>query len=193
MSRRKHRPLTLIVLTLLGLHVVATTAWQPGSYPLIIVGNLFPLLCGLLMTVQCLRNSRSGARPVRIFWLLVAVSFVVQVMSQLYFAYFEVVRRQEVSGPWGDCLFFLLAVPLLAALSVSPHSENLSGTLRFRYLDLAILLVWWLCLYSYFAMPWSMVINDVATFSLNNNALLITEHSVVLCVLGIYGWKSKGL
>lgn len=189
---KKPRPLTVIVVSLLGAHVVATAILPPESYGLKIVGNIFPLLCGLLLTAQCWRNSRSVARTVRIFWLLVAASFAVQIMSQIYFAYFEVLVRRDVTGVWGDCLFFLLAVPLLAALSVCPHSETASGKLRFRYLDLVILLLWWLCLYSYFAMPWSVVVDDPTKFTTTNNALLITEHSVVLCILGIYGWKCEG-
>ena len=192
MSWNKPGPLTLIVLCLLGAHVVATAVFPPGSYPLTIVGNVFPLCCGLLLTAQCLRNSRSAAGPLRIFWLLVAGSFALHILSQLYFGYFEVVKQQDVTGPWGDCLFFLLAVPLLAALSVCPHSESAFSKLRFRYLDLVILLLWWLCLYSYFALPWSVVIPDDVKFTITNNVLLMTEHSVVLSVLGIYGWKSKG-
>ena len=192
MSWIKKCPVTVVALSLLAAHFVATAVLPAGSYPLTLIGNLFPLFCGLLLTFQCWRNSRSVAGPVRIFWLLLAASFVVQIMSQLYFAYFEVVMRQDVTGPWGDCLFFLVAVPLLAALSICPHSESVSSRLRFRYLDLAILLLWWLCLYSYFALPWSVVINDVVKFTNTNNGLLMTEHSVVLSILAIYGWKTQG-
>ncbi len=189
----KNRPITLIALSLLGAHLVATAILPEGSYPLTVVGSLFPLFCGVLLTVQCWRNSHSTARTVRIFWLILAASFAFQILSQLYFAYFEIILRRDVTGPWGDCLFFLLAVPLLAALSTCPHSESASGRLRFRYLDLVILLLWWLCLYSYFALPWSLVIDDAAKFSATNNTLLITEHSVVLSILGFYGWKSEGV
>ncbi len=192
MPWKKPRPLTLIVLLLLAAHLVATAVLAEGSYPLTLVGNVFPLLCGLLLIVQCWRNWRSARRAVRIFWLLVAAGFILQIMSQLYFAYFEVVMRRDVSGPWGDCLFFLLAVPLLAALSIRPHSESVSGKLRFLYLDLVILLLWWLCLYSYFALPWSLVTYDIAKFTATNNALLMTEHSVVLCILAIFARKSTG-
>ena len=188
----KKRPVTAVALSLLAAHLVATVVLPAGSYPLTLVGNLFPLFCGLLLTFQCWRNSRSVAGPVRIFWLLLAASFVVQIMSQLYFGYFEIVMRHDVTGPWGDCLFFLLAVPLLAALSICPHSESVSSRLRFRYLDLAILLLWWLCLYSYFALPWSVVINDIVKFTTTNNELLMTEHSVVLSILAIYRWKTQG-
>jgi His Kinase A (phospho-acceptor) domain len=189
---KKQSPLTLIVVLLLGAHVIATAILPAQSYPLTIVGNVFPLFCGLLLTAQCWRNSLHAARTIRIFWWLMATSFVVHIMSQLYFSYFEVVVRVDVSGPWGDCLFFLLAVPLLAALSACPHSETVSGKLRFRYLDLVILLLWWLCLYSYFALPWSIVIDDPTKFTAANNALLMTEHTVVLCIIGFYGWKSEG-
>jgi len=193
MSWKKPGPLTIIVLTLFGAHVVATAVLRAGSYPLTVVGNVFPLCCGMLMAFQCWRNSRSAARTLRIFWLLMAASFVLQIMSQLYFAYFEVLVRREVTGVWGDCLFFLLAIPLLAALSVCPHSEIISGKLRFRYLDLVILLLWWLCLYSYFVIPWSVVVDDPTAFTTMNNALLMTEHTVVLCILGFYGWKCEGV
>ncbi len=189
---KKPRPLTLVVLSLLGAHVVATATLPTGSYPLTVIGNVFPLFCGVVLIVQCWRNSRCAEGPVRIFWLLMGASFGFQIASQFYFGYFEVLIRQDVSGPWGDCLFFLLAVPLLAALSICPHSESVSSKLRFRYLDLIILVLWWLCLYSYFAVPWSLVVNDIGKFTGNNNALLITEHSVVLSVLAIYGWKTEG-
>jgi His Kinase A (phospho-acceptor) domain len=189
---KKQSPITVIAVLLLGAHIIATAILPPRGYLLTVVGNVFPLVCGLLLIALCWRNSRHAARTVRIFWLLMAASFVVHVMSQLYFSYFEVLVREEVSGPWGDCLFFLLAVPLLAALSACPHSETVSGKLRFRYLDLVILLLWWLCLYSYFALPWNVVIDDPVKFTTTNNALLMTEHSVVLCILGYYGWKSAG-
>jgi hypothetical protein len=189
---KKPNTLSLIALSMLAAHAVATAVLRDGSYPLTVVGSLFPIFCGLLITVPCWRNSRTAHGPVRIFWLLLAASFAFQILSELYFAYFEVILRQDVTGPWGDCLFFLLAVPFLAALSICPHSESVSSKLRFRYLDLVILLLWWLCLYSYFALPWSLVIDDAAKFSAANNTLLMTEHSVVLSILAIYGWKSEG-
>lgn len=193
MHWKKLGPLSLIALSLLGAHAVATAVLAEGSYPLTVAGNLFPIFCSLLITIPCWKNSRTAAGPVRIFWVLLAASFAFQILSQLYFGYFEVILRRDVSGPWGDCLFFLLAVPLLAALSLCPHSESVSGKLRFRYLDLVILLLWWLCLYSYFALPWSLVIDDTAKFTATNNALLIAEDSVVLSILAIYRWKTVGV
>ena len=53
MPWKKLRPLTLTVLLLLGAHLVATAVLPTGSYPLKLVGNLFPLSCGLLLMVQC--------------------------------------------------------------------------------------------------------------------------------------------
>jgi hypothetical protein len=188
----KNRPVTITAFSLLGAHLVATTALAGGSYPLTVVGSVFPLFCGALLVVQCWRNSRSAAPTLRIFWLLLATSFAFLICSQLYFARFEIILRQDVTGPWGDCLFFLMAVPLLAALSIGPQSESVSSKLRFRYLDLVILLLWWLCLYSYFAVPWSLVIDNAAKFSTTNNALLMTEHCVVLSILGFFAWKGQG-
>src|SRR5260221_4601750 len=115
---KKPRPLTLVVLSLLGAHVVATATLPTGSYPLTVIGNVFPLFCGVVLIVQCWRNSRCAEGPVRIFWLLMGASFGFQIASQFYFGYFEVLIREAVSGPCCDCLFFLLAVPLLAALSI---------------------------------------------------------------------------
>ena len=192
MAWRKFRPISLLALSLLAAHAIATAALPDGSYPLIVIGSAFPILCGLLMIIPSWINSRASTRAVRIFWLLLAASFTIQMLSQLYFGYFEVILRQDVSGPWGDCLFFLLAVPMLAALSICPHSESVSGRLRFRYLDLVILLLWWLCLYSYFALPWSLLIDDAAKFSSANNALLMVEDSVVLSILAFYGWQTRG-
>ena len=188
----KFRPVSLLALSLLAAHAVATAVLPDGSYPLIVIGSAFPILCCLLMIVASWINSRAAKGTVRIFWLLLAASFTIQLFSQMYFGYFEVILRKDVSGPWGDCLFFLLAVPLLAALTIGPHAERVSSRLRFRYLDLLILLLWWLCLYSYFAMPWSLAIDDIAKFSSANNALLLVEDSVVLSILAFYGWKTRG-
>jgi signal transduction histidine kinase len=189
---KKFRPISLFALSLLAAHAIATAVLPEGSYPLIVIGSAFPILCGALIIIPSWINWRAAKGAVRIFWLLLAASFTIQLLSQLYFGYFEVILRKDVSGPWGDCLFFLLAVPMLAALSICPHSERVSSRLRFRYLDLLILLLWWLCLYSYFALPWSLAIDDIARFSSVNNALLMVEDSVVLSILAFYGWKTRG-
>jgi phospho-acceptor domain-containing protein len=189
---KKFRPISLLALSLLAAHAFATAVLPDGSYPLTVIGSAFPIFCGLLMIIPSWINSRGAKGAVRMFWLLLAASFALQLLSQMYFGYFEVILRKDVSGPWGDCLFFLLAVPLLAALSICPQTESVSSRLRFRYLDLVILLLWWLCLYSYFALPWSSLIDDAAKFSSANNALLMVEDSVVLSILAFYGWKTHG-
>src|SRR5438046_9905370 len=81
---------------------------------------------------------------------------------------------------------------MLAALAFRPHSESAASDLRFRRLDFAFLLSWWLCLYCYFVVPWLTVVNNFASYNRANYLLVLGAHSSVVLVLFVLWLSTTG-
>ncbi len=119
--------------------------------------------------------------------------FGILFLSQAFWLYYDVVLRRPAPNPIpGDGLFLLALVPTLAALALRPHASSSSQDLRFRRLDFFLLLLWWVCLYVYFAIPWQLIIQNYPNYNPVYYTLALTEHCVTLVAVGVLYGKSEG-
>jgi signal transduction histidine kinase len=81
---------------------------------------------------------------------------------------------------------------MLAALAFRPHSESAASDLRFRRLDFAFLLSWWLCFYFYFAVPWLTVAHDLPSYNPAYSYLVLAEQLGVVLALIVLWRKTTG-
>jgi signal transduction histidine kinase len=146
-------------------------------------GDTGTCLVALFATGALLLNVGAPSRRARAFWILLAAGCGAWLVSQLVWTYFEVVLRQEVPNLFlGDLIVFLHPVPMIAALALRPHEVrddlNVSGS----YIDLSLLVVWWIYLYTIVVIPWQYVAPNVLAYGQSYDNLAAAEN--VLLVLG---------
>ena len=127
------------------------------------------------------------------FLLLNTAALTFLFFSYSYWSFYEVLLMKPASNPLiGDGFFFLMPALMLAALAFRPHSESAASDLRFRRIDFAFLLLWWLCLYCYFVVPWLTVVNNFASYNRANYFLVLAEQSTVVLVLLVLWRRTTG-
>jgi len=179
---------------------VVTTAVQAlaafalkESYAATVIGDIASLILTCVLIILCGLNFRSSIGPARMFWLLNTAAFTFLLCSYSYWSCYEVLLKKPASNPLiGDGFFFLMPALMLAALAFRPHSESAASDLRFRRLDFAFLLSWWLCLYCYFVVPWLTVVNNFASYNRANYFLVLAEQSSVVLVLLVLWRRTTG-
>jgi hypothetical protein len=182
----------LIAAAGVAVQAIGSLALKEG-YAATIVSDTVPLAFSFLLIFLCLQNSRCSTGPGRVFWHLNTAAFVFYLVSNFYWFFFEVVRRVPPASPlFGDGTVFMMPALILAALAFRPHSESAAGDLRFRRLDFAFLLSWWLCFYLYFAVPWLTVVHDFASYNPANNYLGLVEQLGVVVALIVLWRKTSG-
>ena len=148
------------------------------SYAATVMGDVASLILTCALIVLCGINAPSSAGPARMFWLLNTAALTFLFFSYSYWSFYEVLLKKPASNPLiGDGFFFLMPALMLAALAFRPHSESAASDLRFRRIDFAFLLLWWLCLYCYFVVPWLTVVNNFASYNRANYFLVLAEQS----------------
>jgi hypothetical protein len=189
---RKQTLCLTIAVTVVVLQAIGSFAFKEG-YAATIVSDTVPLVFSFVLIFLCVQNARSSAGPVRMFWHLNTAAFVFLLLSHSYWFYYEVVRRVPMPTPlFADGCFFLIPALMLAALAFRPHSKSAAGDLRFRRLDFAFLLSWWLCFYLYFAVPWLTVAHDFASYNPANTDLVFVEQFAVVFALLVLWRKTTG-
>jgi hypothetical protein len=192
MFARKQSFCLLIAAAGVVVQAIGSLALKEG-YAATTVSDAVPLVFSFVLIFLCLQNSRSSSGPVRMFWYLNAAAFVFLLLSDLYWLYYEVILRVPAPTPlFADGCFFLIPALMLAALAFRPHSESAASDLRFRRLDFAFLLSWWLCSYLYFAVPWLTAVHDLASYNPANIYLVLAEQFGVVVALIVLWRKTIG-
>ncbi len=192
MLRTIDTPWTRIALGLVLAQTGAAVFLEPSQL-LTGLGDAFPCLLALVLMMAIRSNRRQSSGTVRLFWSLNETGFGILFLSQLVWFYYDVVLRHAAPNPVaGDGLFLLALVPTLASLALRPQIETVPGDLRFRRLDFFLLLLWWVCLYLYFALPWQFVIRSYPNYTPVYYVLALAQHCVVLAAVGSLYVKSQG-
>lgn len=179
------RLLTGIWVLLLGTYaLVSLTATH--SHALTAFGDLGLCVVSLFATAALLLNCKAPGRRVRAFWMLIGAGCAAWFLSQVVWTYFEVVLRQEVPNPFiGDVIVFLHPVPMIAALALRPHDRRHDVNVRVSYIDLSLLVLWWVYVYAFVVIPWQYIVPNVSAYGLGFARLAAAEN--VLLIIGFGG------
>jgi signal transduction histidine kinase len=163
------------------------------SYTLTVLGDAFSCVLALIALLACCSNVGSVSGVVRSFWMLTASSLAVLLASQVFWEYYDFRRLHSVPSPVpGDTLFLLVPLPVLAALALRPHAVQATQILRFRRLDFLLLVIWWLWLFGYFALPWQYIVIDFSKYNPVDYSLTLVEHCAVIFVLVFLRQRTVG-
>lgn len=156
-------------------------------------GNLMQCLLPLFANAGLLANAGTSNWRRNTFWMLLALGCTMWLSGQLLWTYYEIGLKQQVPNPFiGDVVFFLHTVPLIGALGMHPHSRRADTNLKYGYLDFALLLLWWVYLYTFAVIPWQYVQFDVVLYGARFNSLHTIENAVFVLGLAYLWWSTRG-
>lgn len=165
----------------------------PPGHALAAFGNTVQSALLLLLFLLNLLNATRSSGNARYFWGSMALGTGLWLTATLMWTWFEVVIRKPVPIPFiGDVLFFIHIVPMMGALATRPHRPDSSPRLDFGTIDLSLLLLWWVYLYTFIVIPWQYVISDVAQYGFSFNMLYFAENAVLLGALVVLCVRVRG-
>ena len=169
---------------------------KPGP-ALAAFGDITRCLVPLFANACLLWNAASPYRRRNTFWMLLALGCTIWLAAQMVWTYEELVLHLKAPSPFaGDMIFFLHTIPLMAALALQPHARRLGKTLRYGYLDLLLLALWWVFLYAYIVTPWQLVSPNTQVYGEKFSQIYLIEDLIflmglaVLCLRTKSGWRS---
>jgi signal transduction histidine kinase len=172
---------------------IAASLLLPRGQALSTVNDLTEAFVALFANTCLLANAASPYRRRNAFWMLLGLGCTLWLGGQLVWTYDELVRHEQVHSPFpGDILYFLHTVPFIAALALMPHRRKMRETLRYGFLDLSLLAVFWLYLYIFMATPWQVVWRDAALFETRDLQIYLGENLVAMVGFGILYLTSSG-
>ncbi len=179
-------------LVLVGGYAAAALLLHPGSN-LTAFGDIMQCIVPLFANAGLLLNAGSSNWRKNAFWMLLALGCTLWLGGQLLWTYVEVYRLQQVPNPYfGDIIFFLHTVPMIAALSLQPHKPQSDVGRQFGYLDFSLLSLWWVYLYLFTVIPWQYVIADPIVQGRSFVALYAIEDTVLLIGLAFFCFRTSG-
>jgi signal transduction histidine kinase len=147
-------------LILLGGYI-AVCELVPAGAARATAANIFLCLMPLLVNGALLINAVTPDWRKKTFWMLLAFGCTLWMAGQSIWTYVEVYQHQHVPHLFlGGFVFFLHAIPMLAALTLQPHKRPDDRKMVYGYVDFALIACWWIYLYVFVVIPWQSVAMD---------------------------------
>jgi signal transduction histidine kinase len=173
---------------------IGASLFLPRSFRLTAISDLIQLALLLSAAASCVPSILKNTGRARVFWALMAFGLTSWSTYQIFWTYFEVVKKQDVPNLFtSDVILFLHIVPMMAALALQPNVEQHDRDLRLGSLDFALLLLWWVYLYLYAVIPWQYVYASESAYALNLKVSYFTEQLAFLVALVFLWSRSTGL
>jgi len=172
---------------------VACAEWfVPRGLGITAFGDLLALVLLAVASVALCWNAFLQERA-RMFWMLLGVGCVLWTINTGFWAYYEVILRQELPEPCaGDVILFIHVVPLMAAVALRPHRPQEGRKAVLDAINFLMLLIWWVFLYAFVVFPDQYVALNAAVYSRNYDLLYLLENLVLVLVLGMAASSAEG-
>src|SRR3979409_297391 len=173
-------------LILLTIYATVSFSLPHGNQSLSTFGNLVQCLVPLIANAGLLANAGTPLWRRNAFWMLLALGCTLWMTGQFAGTYYEVYLHRALPSMYaGDIVFFLRGIPMMAALALRPHRKLEELRLRFGYLDVVLLFVWWTFLSGY-AVP------SLEQYNFTYNLVTNIQNTVFVVCLGILWLRSHG-
>ena len=171
----------------------AACVWVPAGAARTAATNIILCLMPLLVNGVLLMNAVTPDWRKKAFWMLLALGCTFWMAGQATWTYVEVYQHRHVSFLFnGDILFFLHAVPMIAALSLQPHKPSIRRNSLYGYTDFALLLCWWIYLYIFVVIPWQYVVMDNYNYVQAFSVILVFENFVFISGAAVLAVQATG-
>jgi len=164
----------------------AVSCFLHKGYPATAVGDVAPLLGGMIGVYAMARNTWRAQGVVRAFWGLLGLGCLMWVFNQAAWTWYEVLLRKPLPEPfYADPIIFLHIAPFIAAVGLLPQLPEESRKLYFSTFNTVILTVWWLFVYMFVVVPDQFVVFDAKRYGVNFDHLYLIENLLFMSVLAL--------
>lgn len=175
----------------LGTYAVVALAAKPGP-GLTAFGDLTQCIVPLLANAGLLLNAGTPHWRRNVFWMLFALSCTLWMLGQFQWTYYEVyLGRQSPVVYFGDALFFLRGIPVMAALALRPHYRRGDIRLRFGYLDFSLLLTWWAYVYVFAVVPWIYASPSLGQYNFSYTLIANLQNMLIVGAIGLFWLRTR--
>ena len=165
----------------------------PKGYPLAIIGDSVQTLLQAAAIVLAFQNARNTRSQFRLFWLLVFLGMLMWLIAQLIWCTYELWYRIPMADtPVGDTLLFIKLVPLLAAAALEPDKTQDSPFRAFGLLDLAILIVTSLYLFTFYVYAYRLLPGATQLYDYRFNVAHTIGNQLFALVTGLAFFRAAG-
>lgn len=144
----------------------AVCEWIPAGAARTSTADIFLCMMPLLVNRALLINTVTPDWRKRAFWMLLTLGSSLWLAGQAIWTYLEIYQHRHtpylVNGYHFnvDMVFYLHAIPMIAALTVQPHQRPDDRKMAYGYVDFGLILCWWLYLYAFAVIPWQYIAVD---------------------------------
>jgi signal transduction histidine kinase len=189
---RHNKTILFIWLFFAGGYAIASLL-LPYGRPLTAFGDVAQCLVLLFTNAGLLLNAGSPDWRRNTFWMLLALGCGLWLAGQLMWTYVELVQRRQVPNPFiGDVIFFLHTVPLLGALGLRPYAPRTERSHHTGYVDLLLLLCWWVYLYLFIVIPWQYIAPDMDVYNRGVDHLYGAENLILIAGFLYFALRTHG-
>jgi signal transduction histidine kinase len=170
-------------LILLGGYI-AICEWVPAAAARTSAADIFLCIMPLLVNGALLINAVTPDWRKRAFWMLLALGSSLWLAGQAIWTYLEIYRHQHTPYLFNgyhfnvDTVFYLHAIPMIAALALQPHKSPDDRKAAYGFVDFGLILCWWLYLYAFAVIPWQYVAVDSRNYVQAFSAISLLQNVV---------------
>ena len=165
----------------------------PKGFLLAAIGDLLQvglLTAATLLAFQNFRRSHANARG---FWLLIFIGAFLWLASLVLWSIYELWFRQPGPDvPAVDILLFAKLVPLTAALALEPHTSRDSRFRTFGLLDVSILMLYSLYLYTFYVFAYRLLPGATPIYNFHFNLADAAGDQIFTLIAAFYVFRAQG-
>ena len=177
---------------------VAVCLWVPAGIARTSAADVLLCLMPLLVNGSLLINAVTPDWRKRAFWMLLALGSSLWLAGQTIWTYIQVYQHRNTPYLFNgahfniDVVFYLHAIPMIAALALQPHKRADDRRNAYRYVDFALILCWWLYLYVFAVIPWQYVVADGRNYVRAFSAIALLQNLVFVGGAGALCLQARG-
>jgi len=179
----------------LGVFVTSllTAVFLPKGFALAAFGDTVQVVLVAVTTYLAFQNFLHSHSRVRIFWFLLFTGSLLWTISNTIWAVYELWFAQPVPDvPVVDILLFVKVVPLTAAIAVAPDRDQHSQFRAFGLLDVFILMLYSLYLFTFGVFAYRLLPGAADTYNFYFNLADAIGNQTLILVAGIAVLRAEG-
>jgi signal transduction histidine kinase len=165
----------------------------PRGYKLAAFGDAIQVALVFAASILAFHNFRHSKSRVRGFWLAIFIGSVMWTASLILWSVYELWLRHPVPEiPIADMLLFVKLVPFTAAVALEPDKTHDSRFRAYGILDVTILMVYSLYLYTFFVYAYHLLPDGKAIYDYHFNVADALGHQIFILATAFALIRTRG-
>jgi diguanylate cyclase (GGDEF)-like protein len=160
----------------------------PKSYRLTALTDCISFLLIVSASFAFARNAFSSNHRQRMVWILLAAGYAIEACGQISWMHWELVLKKTPSMSLVDACVFLAWTALILGFALRPHMAPTPQHQRLGTLDLLLLLLAGLYLYTFLVIPWQYLAPEPHSYDAAYKFLALAQDVILLSIVAL-GWR----